>query len=329
VHTTLNPRRGPHEPATTTPPRRPGSVRRTTTHDSLRPDGLTGRLLVVARGRDLRTEVDGSTSVVDAVRLDIEVDYLSGRTITSITADPDFDGIDRLIGVRAASGFRGRLGEVLPGEREAGTLRHQLLDDLPTAVLVSGNSLHAELDMPRDPERMRTGVDQCAGWARGASIMVGWSDEGATPRVTGPLAPPLVLDGDPSAWHELLVLGPHDMRRARRMDVWAEDDGVHVDAFFRDSHVLADGDDTVLHEYGVAAVIDPTSRTFTSCAATVGVLPWQECPMALASAGRLVGAPVDGLRAWVRTSFTGTSTCTHLNDTLRALEDVPSLVDSL
>ncbi|AXI76179.1 DUF2889 domain-containing protein [Peterkaempfera bronchialis] len=32
-----------------------------------------------------------------------------------------------------------------------------------------------------------------------------------------------------------------------------------------------------------------------------------------------------GLRAEVRAHFTGTSTCTHLNDTPRALEDVPHL----
>jgi hypothetical protein len=329
VHTTLHPRRGPHRPATSTPPRRPGSVRRTTSHDSVRPDGLTERLVLTASGRDLRTDAESQPTELGTARVDLDIAFLNQRTITSVTIDPPAAGIGRLVGASAASGFRALVDDVLPGERGAGTLRYQLLDDLPTAVLVSGNALHAVLDMPRDPERMLTGADQCAGWATGASIMDGWAGAGATPRVTGPLAPPLVGSDDPLAWHPLAAQGPNDMRRVRRVDVWLEDDGAHVDAFFRDTHVLPDGDDTVLHEYGVRAVVDLTSRTFTACEASVGVLPWQECPGALASAGRLVGAPVDDLRARVRRTFTGTSTCTHLNDTLRALQDVPTLLDAL
>ena len=36
--------------------------------------------------------------------------------------------------------------------------------------------------------------------------------------------------------------------------------------------------------------------------------------------------PVAGLRQHVRDTFLGTSTCTHLNDTLRSLEDIPALL---
>jgi hypothetical protein len=328
VHTSLHPRRGPHNPATSTPPRRPGSVRRTTSHDSARPDGLTERLVLTASGRDLLTDLDGRPSVLDATTITLEIAFLSQRRIETIDIEPPADGIDQLLGAPAASGFRALVDDALPGERDAGTLRYQLLDDVPTAVLVSGNALHAVLDMPRDPSRMLTGADQCAGWATGASIMAGWTDGGATPRVTGPLAPTLTGD-DPWAWHQLPEQGPNDMRRVRRVDVWLEEDGAHIDAFFRDTHVLPDGDDTVLHEYGVTARVDLDARTFTACDASLGVLPWQECPAALASAGRLVGTPVDELRARVRQSFTGTSTCTHLNDTLRALQDVPSLLAAL
>jgi hypothetical protein len=45
------------------------------------------------------------------------------------------------------------------------------------------------------------------------------------------------------------------------------------------------------------------------------------------SAGRLAGSPVAGLRQHVRDRFLGTSTCTHLNDTLRSLEDIPALLE--
>jgi hypothetical protein len=38
---------------------------------------------------------------------------------------------------------------------------------------------------------------------------------------------------------------------------------------------------------------------------------------------------VHGLRAWVRSELAGPSTCTHLNDTLRGLADVPHLAGPL
>ena len=40
---------------------------------------------------------------------------------------------------------------------------------------------------------------------------------------------------------------------------------------------------------------------------------------------RLIGRPVSDLRPRVRAELTGTTTCTHLNDTLRSLEDVAAL----
>jgi hypothetical protein len=43
----------------------------------------------------------------------------------------------------------------------------------------------------------------------------------------------------------------------------------------------------------------------------------------------LAGQPLAGLRAHVRQTLTGTSTCMRLNDTLRALEDVPALLSLL
>lgn len=86
-----------------------------------------------------------------------------------------------------------------------------------------------------------------------------------------------------------------------------------------------DETETVLHEYTVHAAFDPGTGRFVSGAADVGALPWPECPAAVASAARLAGAPAEGLRGWVRDTFVGTTTCTHLNDTLRSLEDVAYL----
>lgn len=325
----LHPRHGPHDPATATPPRRPGSIRRTTTHDSLRPDGLLGPLVVVARGRDLHTGVRGATRVLSTASVDARIDYVGGRSVTALSVAPTAQGLDTLIGVAASSGFRQALDEVLPGERGTGSLRYQLLDDLPTAALVSGFAVVAAGVRVPSKHLGAQNEDLCAGWATGGTIMLGIEQDGFVPVVTGPPAPTLLSPDDDLAWHDIAPLSPHGMRRWRRIDVWRELDVVQIECFFRDSHVNTDGLETVVHEYAVGAAVDPSTMRFTKCEAAVGVLPWMECPGAAASAGRLVGAPASGLRQWVRETFVGPPTCTHLNDTLRAMEDVPVLVAAL
>jgi hypothetical protein len=59
----LDPRHGTHEPTTSTPARLPGSVRRSTSVDMLRPDGIDGELVLVGAGRDLHTGADGAPTV--------------------------------------------------------------------------------------------------------------------------------------------------------------------------------------------------------------------------------------------------------------------------
>jgi hypothetical protein len=90
-----------------------------------------------------------------------------------------------------------------------------------------------------------------------------------------------------------------------------------------------EGAETIVHEYVVGVVVDGHDLRVLESSATPRVLPWFECPEAAGSAERLVGRPLDGLRAGVRAEFLGASTCTHLNDALRALEDVPALVRHL
>jgi hypothetical protein len=90
-----------------------------------------------------------------------------------------------------------------------------------------------------------------------------------------------------------------------------------------------EGTETVVHEFVIGLVLDGRDLRVVDSTATPRVLPWFECPEAAGSAERLVGRPLDGLRASVRAEFLGTSTCTHLNDALRAFEDVPALVRHL
>jgi hypothetical protein len=119
------------------------------------------------------------------------------------------------------------------------------------------------------------------------------------------------------------------MRRRRRIDVALANDGIHVDAMFRDSYRGADGVETIVHEYSCTATVDAESLTVVDAEARPRVLPYVECPEAAASARRLAGLAVAELRLMVRREFTGISTCTHLNDLLRGLGDVGALASEL
>ncbi len=63
----------------------------------------------------------------------------------------------------------------------------------------------------------------------------------------------------------------------------------------------------------------------TASQAVPRVLPWVECPEAVASAGRLVGHTIGTIRQLVGREFRGVTTCTHLNDLLRSVDDVEPL----
>jgi hypothetical protein len=116
------------------------------------------------------------------------------------------------------------------------------------------------------------------------------------------------------------------MRRRRRIDVIPPDDDreglLHVDAMFRDSYVTGAGVETIVHEYTFAADVDPRTHVVVAAEAVARALPFGQCPEAAASAQRLTGAGLDDLRARIRAEFVGATTCTHLNDMLRALADV-------
>jgi hypothetical protein len=255
---------------------------------------------------------------------------LVDRTLTSIAAEPAPVSLDGLVGRRASSGFRRAVDELFVEEDRGASLLYQLLDDLPTAFLVSGYALVAAgMNAPRESLQLQSRADICAGWATGGTILAGSEHLGHVPHTSGPPAPSLD-SGDPLGWHRLDPIPPHAMQRCRRIDIWPIGDAasgpLSVEAFFRDSHVDADGRETVVHEYLVLAELERDTLSFRECRADIGVLPWFECPSAAASAGRLVGTGPHDLRSRIRETFTGVSTCTHLNDTLRALAAVPSLV---
>jgi hypothetical protein len=167
-------------------------------------------------------------------------------------------------------------------------------------------------------------ADLCSGWRADGTMMSAVDIGEPIPLEVGAVAPPLELPGDPHSWHAMEVQPPGSMRRRRRLDVWRED-VVHIDAMFRDTFTNGDGVESVVHEYTLHATAVPDTLEVLTAAADPRVLPWTECPFAADSAKRLVGAGVHDLRSRVKAEFTGISTCTHLNDLMRTLADVPAL----
>jgi hypothetical protein len=326
---TLHPRHGTHAPTTGTPPRRPRSIRRTATTAMLRRRGVNGELQLRGRARDLFTTESGEAVVLDEAAVDARVAFTSERLVREIETSPPLDGVETLVGVRASAGFRRAADLVAADHKDRRSLLYLLLDDVPVATLVSGYAvMYAGVRPVSDGRHHVQHPDLCAGWRTGGTILNEIDRTGFSPVVTGPTAPSVIPDDDPLAWHELEPLGPNDMRRHRRLDLVAGDP-MEVDVFFRDSHMSFGGRETVIHEYTVRGTVDPSTLRFIDIEAAPRALPFMECPEAAASATRLVGAAVGGLRREVREEFVGATTCTHLNDTLRSLEDIAALAPAL
>jgi len=328
---------GPHRPVEGTPARSPGSVRRTTTVDAWRPDGANGELVLHARGRDLVTPppllrpdradlpITAAATVVDAI---IEPE---GRVVRSLRAEPATATLAVLEGLALGGGFRLALaGGVLEASVDDNLLV-ALLDELPGLGLISGYDLQRQVgpEGATDHLDLSAMVDVCAGWAAGTSMALSFAARGKGPWIMGPPAPELGDPADPLAWHTLPTLSQGTVRRARRTDVSpppSPDTTIwQVDVMFRDSYTEGDGSQTVIHEYAVRATADLSTGRLVDIVADPRVLPATECPAAAASAGNLIGASLSGLRLQVRRQLRGTHTCTHLNDLLRTLADLPAL----
>lgn len=331
-----DPRQGPQDPTTGTPARRPGSARRTTSIVSTRPDGLQAPLQQHGTGRDVVTAADGTSVIAAEAQLRMVTDYTRGMLVRELVLTPAVPGTEALVGARAGGGFRKVLD--LQTDAERGSLPYLLLDDVPGATLVSGMAMtiaadEGRVDLEAWRERMNQAprlqvADICAGWQTGGTLLANVVD-GRPPVLLGPDAPTIPDGADPLGWVPFEPLPAHATRRIRRLDVWRDRDVVHVDVFFRDTCADGDARETVVHEYTVDAAVDGDTMVVVACDARARVLPWVECPQAVGSAGWLVGWKVDALRPQARTQLVGPSTCTHLNDVLRGLEDVHWLADLL
>ena len=119
------------------------------------------------------------------------------------------------------------------------------------------------------------------------------------------------------------------MRRARRIDVWL-DDLIRIDVGFQDSATSPTGEGRIaVHEYQVTASADPETFELLSVEVDPRVLPYGECVGAAPNAVRMQGAGLQGFRLGVPETLPGILGCTHLNDVLRSMADVPHLARRL
>jgi hypothetical protein len=84
-----------------------------------------------------------------------------------------------------------------------------------------------------------------------------------------------------------------------------------------------------LHEYLITATADRETMTLRSLDVDPRVLPFGYCPMAVPNTARLIGTPLGDLRQAVLAELPRTLGCTHLNDMLRSLADVPQLAATI
>ncbi|MFC5333392.1 DUF2889 domain-containing protein [Mycobacterium branderi] len=294
-----------------------------------RDPGSLDPVYLLGRARDLKTARDGTATEIGQAWMQATVEMIP-RVIQHIEVAPAVPGM-RLVGAPAMRGFRAAVDKAAPQLRLRRDLRYTLLDDVPVATLISGHALSASGALGNVSKSGYLPVAyQCAGFVTGGLLMTSF-EAGDPAVVTGPAAPDLEDPADPLAWHDMATLPVLGMRRRRRLDVYRSQKNreVLIDAMFRDTYVRADGTQTIIHEYTLEASVDPETDTIVRSAAVPRVLPWQECPGAVASATRITGMKLGELHFRVRRELSGTSTCTHLNDLLRSIADAAALTPML
>jgi hypothetical protein len=134
---------------------------------------------------------------------------------------------------------------------------------------------------------------------------------------------------DPLGGHVMARQHGPQMRRARRIDLWRDGALIKVDAAFQDSGSVRDGGRVAIHEYRVYADVDAERGTLLALESQPLILPYRECPGASILVAKMIGQPLENFRTAVIQTLPATLGCTHLNDVLRALADVPALAQML
>ncbi len=319
-------------PIGSAPLRRPGSVRRTSTIDTEWPDGYGKPMRMRGHARDVWTPAEGGAPVVLAED-SYTITASLRREILSIETSPDRPHAQELVGIRAGGESRAALTRIMATDRLAGTPLYLILDDFAGASLVAGWVWSNWVDdwaalMERTGARKTSGrggnmEGVCTGLSPGSSALR--PEGGAIGGQSRTRVPSLINPDDPAGWHDLNVQQGIGMRRARRIDVWADRGGWAIDVGFQDSGTAPDGGERIaIHEYHVTAWV--IEGVLTDLVVDPRILPFRECPGAVVHAQRMLGKPLVEMRAAVLETLPGTLGCTHLNDVLRSMAEVPMMM---
>jgi hypothetical protein len=307
------------------PTRRPGSVRRTSTIMMRWPGEHATQLWGYGATRDLLTPERGAARIVDSGGFEVRLHPLS-KEVLAISSTPELPELQRVVGV--GRGIRSVLAATVPQERDSHSALFFLLDDLSGATLVSPVAMTRFLSHERWVEifgERKAPPGVCTGYAPGAN----WEREDPPMDRTRPMTEDFGGDEDLDAWHEMPEFDEPHGRRARRIDAWHEGDRALVDAWFQDSSSDPSGERVVVHEYRVWVVADAVTYELLGIDVATGALPFPECPLAVRELPRMSGVRLTDLRDEVPARLKGVLGCTHLNDVVRGLADVPALLSYL
>jgi hypothetical protein len=303
------------------------------------PDGEQADRLFIGRVRDYLTPAAGGPgTLLDQAEFRARLD--EDKTINAIVAEPSFPGIERLVGMRGGNHLRLFIKETMPDLIADGAPIYLALDDISGTALVSAfawshwhggdiaERMRARFDPAEIQQMMAARINVCWGLAEGNSGVTG---EGPTRDVAGADAGDVRNPADPEGWHELADIDGPGFRRARRIDVTRDSAAgvIRIDAAFQDSVKLKGGGRGAIHEYNIAATVDPDTLELLTLEPEARILPFSECPGAIHNAKRLIGSRISDVRASVLAQLRGPEGCTHLNDALRALAEVPKLAGYL
>lgn len=324
----------PRETANPAPVRPGNSLRRTSSIDVSFPDGWQGDRIFHGRARDYLTDAAGAPGTVRGeATMTVSLTALD-RTITAISADPAPSRLQEMVGQRGGSHLRLFVRETMPELLDSGAPLYLLLDDISGTSLVSTWGLshwdpdwmeRAAANVPENQRRKledRAGV--CWGLKPGNSGLDMSQARGSIGQTeAGDLRNPADREG----WHAFPAIDGPSFRRARRIDVVRDETAglLHIDSAFQDSSPKPDGQRTAIHEYLLRATVDLATHRLLTIEPEPRILPFPECPGAVANAQRLVGGRLDDIREAVLNDLRGPEGCTHLNDALRALGEVPKL----
>lgn len=326
----------PRQTANPAPVRPVNSLRRTSSIDVAWPDGVDGQRLFVGRARDYLSGPDGKGRTLAMGEFSLRM--TEDKTITEIAADPALACIGLLVGARAGGHLRMALREIMPDRIAQADPLYLVLDDLSGTALVSSFAWGQWFPERMEMLRKRLGGDNednpvlaqranvCWGLQEGNSGVTGG---GALENVADADAGHLRNPADPEGWHEFLEHEGPGFRRARRIDVTRDGNLIHIASAFQDSARLREGGRVAIHEYNLGATVDAETLEVLSLDPEARILPFRECPGAVHNVARLVGRNLGQVREDVLEMLRGPEGCTHLNDALRALADVPRLVEEL